>query len=272
MRKITDVNELHSILLDMAKTFHDICVKNDIPYWMLGGTMLGAVRHKGFIPWDDDMDFGIPRTDFERFLDVAKYLLPPQYELLTFKNSERILTDTAKIVHKETVIREVFVEDSLPPIGINIDIFPIDPANNNFHLFSKNRMIALLLKLQGYRFLSHKGRPIFRQFAVLMVKGLFCWLKKSTLIDLINSHLIAKEGPNLANHFGAWGTKENVPKEYMGTPKLYTFEDVMFYGVEDPEKYLKRLYNNYMDLPPEDERHFHIQEMCWTLNIEDNRT
>ena len=265
MRKITDANELHSILLEMAKIFHEICVKNDIPYWMLGGTQLGAVRHKGFIPWDDDMDFGIPRKDFKRFLHIAKRTLPSQYDIVTLDNSDRILTDTAKIVHKETVIRENYVEDSLPPIGINIDIFPIDPANDNFGFLSKNNSIAFLCKLQGYRFLSHKGRPFIKQMAVLLVKVLFFWLKRRTLIDFIDKNLIDTEGPNLANHYGAWQTKENMPKEYMGEPRLYLFENVMLYGVADYDKYLKRLYNNYMELPPEGKRHLHIKEMYWTV-------
>ena len=263
MRQISDINELHSILLEMAKSFHEICVKNDIPYWMLGGTMLGAVRHKGFIPWDDDMDFGIPRKDFNRFIDIAKQVLPSQYELLTIEDSERLLTNTVKIVNKDTIIRETYVEDSLPPIGINIDVFPIDHANDNFGFFSKNKVISFLLKLQGYRFLSHKGRPIFKQVVVLLIKLLFFWLKKRTLIDFINNHLIAFEGSNYANHYGAWLTKENMPKEYMGVPKLYPFEDVQFYGVEDPVNYLKRLYTNYMVIPPEEKRHIHIKEMYW---------
>ena len=66
MTKIENVEELHKILLDIAKDFHQVCVDHNIPYYMLGGTMLGAVRHKGFIPWDDDMDFGVERKYLEK--------------------------------------------------------------------------------------------------------------------------------------------------------------------------------------------------------------
>lgn len=77
MRKIETAEELHGILLAMAKTFHKICVEEDIPYYMVAGTMLGAKRHKGFIPWDDDMDFAIPRAYYEKAKNVLKTKLPP---------------------------------------------------------------------------------------------------------------------------------------------------------------------------------------------------
>ena len=76
MRKIEDIKELQSILLDIAKEFHRICTMYEIPYYMVGGTQLGAVRHKGFIPWDDDMDFGVPRVYFEKLKVLLEESLP----------------------------------------------------------------------------------------------------------------------------------------------------------------------------------------------------
>ena len=72
MRQIRNVEEIHHILLNIAAAFHQICIKHDIPYCMLGGTMLGAVRHKGFIPWDDDMDFAVPREYYEKIIELLE--------------------------------------------------------------------------------------------------------------------------------------------------------------------------------------------------------
>ena len=78
MRPI-DIEEAHHILLDIAKAFTKVCDENNIPYYMLGGTMLGAVRHKGFIPWDDDMDFGVPREYYDLLINVLEKELPSPY-------------------------------------------------------------------------------------------------------------------------------------------------------------------------------------------------
>ena len=77
MREITDIKECHEILLGIAKQFVEICDKHNIKYYMLGGTMLGAVRHKGFIPWDYDMDFGVMRKDFDALMSALNKELPP---------------------------------------------------------------------------------------------------------------------------------------------------------------------------------------------------
>ena len=88
-------------------------------------------------------------------------------------------------------------------------------------------------------------------------------LKKKTLINYIENHLIDNTGSNYANHFGAWLVKENMPKEYMGVPKLYKFENVELYGVENAERYLECLYGDWRKEPPTDEQHRHINEVYY---------
>ena len=76
--------ELRHHLLEIAKAFDAVCRKNNIPYYMLGGTMLGAIRHKGFIPWDDDMDFGVPRKYFDTLIEIFERDLPSKYNAVQF--------------------------------------------------------------------------------------------------------------------------------------------------------------------------------------------
>ena len=96
LKKIT-LAECHKELLHIATAFDQICQKHHIPYYMLGGTILGAIRHNGFIPWDDDMDFGIPRPYFNQFIALAEQELPPKYKLITSKNSPALKKGFIKI-------------------------------------------------------------------------------------------------------------------------------------------------------------------------------
>ena len=89
MKNLSGV-ELHSVLLEIGKAFHNICGKNNIPYFMLGGTMLGAVRHKGIIPWDDDMDFGVPREYFDKLKKALCEELPSNMEIGRASCRERV--------------------------------------------------------------------------------------------------------------------------------------------------------------------------------------
>lgn len=263
MKKIETIEELHGLLLDIGIEFHRICVKNNIPYYMLGGTQLGASRHKGFIPWDDDMDFGIPREHYERFIGIAQKELAPQYTLRTIDNSNYIFNGMAKIELNTTVIKEHFAADQDEKIGVFIDVFPLDKTNNNFSFFSKNKMIPLTGRFVGYRFMTLRNRPIQKKIAALLVKFFLYPLTPKGYMYFVKKHLITNEGNYVANHFGAWETKETMPKEYFGEPRLYTFESTEFYGVSDFESYLTHLYGNWRQLPPVKARTTHVVDMYY---------
>lgn len=103
------VRDLQLVLLDMLKDIDSLCRKNDIPFWLNGGSALGAVRHKGFIPWDDDADIAMMRSDYERFVEVMKEQCPQEYVFQCFDTDERynVLIPAMKIRRKGTYIQEV---------------------------------------------------------------------------------------------------------------------------------------------------------------------
>ena len=261
LRPIKSVKELQGVLLGIAKVFHEICVEANIPYYMVGGTMLGSIRHKGFIPWDDDMDFAVSRKDFERLLKILPERLPEPYRMLTRRETASV-TGFLKISDERTLHVYRWTSGQECDYGVDIDIFQLDPATSRTRGYIKD----FLLTLRGYRVLSAKERPFLKKVLAYMIKGALFFVTRDMFYNFIERHLVEKKGDLLANTYGGKAKAETLPKEYMGEPKLYDFEDTKFYGVAMPEEYLTSLYGDWKTLPPEDKRHDHIISMYWRDN------
>ncbi len=246
-------SELHDRLLTIAKFFHNFCVDNEIRYYMLGGTMLGAARHKGFIPWDDDMDFGIPREDYNRFINLIQSN-NSEYEVRFYINTDNSPMHYAKLIDRNTTLIENNYRNYIE--GLYIDIFPLDAAD--IHSVC-GKILAKRIAYKHALIMNHcttstkKGfmRSLFNAYAKK------CNLKRAhESLERLMTKNSGKNLPFVANYLGAWGIKEIVPTAIIGNPTLYVFEDTEFYGVEDYDGYLTSLYGNYMALPPKEKRVF----------------
>ena len=269
MRGFTE-GELHENLLKIAEEFHKICSKHAIPYYMLGGTMLGAIRHNGFIPWDDDMDFGVPREHYHRFVQIAEKELPSHYAVITYTNSTYAMMGFAKVMDETTRIEEEFQPRGNEMLGVNIDVFPLDHCNGNKGLLSANFRTRAMFKLQKLLFVESKNRPWPKKMLAWTAQRLIP-IGRTKIPRYQDRQLSARayKGRDTygfyANFFGAWGLKEIVSKEVFGTPVLYPFENIELYGVKYPDTYLEHLYGDYMQIPPEEHRHIH-QINAFALN------
>ena len=248
-----DPTILHQRLLEIGTNFHIACEKLGLKYYMLGGTMLGAVRHNGFIPWDDDMDFGMPRDDYDSFIQNASSVLPPYYELRFYLNADNSPMHYVKMIDNRTTLIEKGYTKYIE--GLYIDVFPLDGAGNGSVLdrirFKKIQYLQVLI-MNHCTTRSKKG-----------IKAVLKWYAQTR--DLKKLHIsLEKEMKKrslmdsafIANYLGAWGDKEIMPKEIMGSPKLYRFEETELYGSENADGYLKSLYGDYMKLPPLEKRVF----------------
>lgn len=264
MKKINS-HELHALLLDLAITFDRICKNNKIPYYMLGGTMLGAVRHQGFIPWDDDMDFGVSSEFFPRLLEALSLELPEYYKVRTIKNCDLFYVNFIKIEDTRTLINEVGKSECNDKIGIFLDIFPLYRTNSKKSIFSLNSIIVKLVTLQAIIFTDTSQRKGMKKKIASIAKTIYPFSRFTIhkLIDYLfklREHH-GKRNDCICNFYGAWGLKELISAKIIGNPKEYKFENITLSGVENSDAYLKSLYNNYMELPPVEKRRIHLKEM-----------
>lgn len=247
-----DTKTLQKELLEIMKSFHDICCANDIKYYMLGGSCLGAIRHKGFIPWDDDMDVGLPRKDYDKFCKEAKNILPSNLELRYYKSDKNSPFHYVKLINKNTTLVEKnyinYVE------GLYIDVFPLD-GMNKFNFLGKMRaqIIWLCKAILIYHLTTTVKKKIyqnvFKIFArCISLKFIHIFVEKLMTLNKMDNP------PLLCNFFGSWEPREIIPSSVFGQPTLYQFENTAFYGPQKADVYLKSLYDDYMQLPPEKDR------------------
>ena len=126
-----NIRILQQVDLEIVKEVVKICDAHNLKYYMLGGTMLGAIRHKGFIPWDDDIDLGMPRDDYEKFLEIAETELPETYKVVNYRNTPEYQYYITRILDTDTKVEEERIGNENRYTHASIDIFPIDGTPNN---------------------------------------------------------------------------------------------------------------------------------------------
>ena len=253
-----DIDEQKRISIEILKNVKSFCEQNNITFFIAYGTLLGAVRHGGFIPWDDDIDIIMLRNDYDKFINSYKNSL---YKCLSFENNN-FYFPYAKVIDTRTFIKSETVVLN-EPIGVGIDIFPIDYISDDM---GKAKMIKrrffvqyTLLRYSLYNNLSEISNKSFAKILVYYFSKIFgfsFWkneykkkLKKFTcekkrkycaLLPLINS-----------------GAKPIFNSEIFDTLSEYSFEDMSVPSVHDYDQFLSTVYGDYMTIPPVEKRITH---------------
>ena len=249
---------------DMLECFVNICNKHDIRYFVQGGTLLGTVRHGGFIPWDDDVDVSLPRDEYERFLAVAEKELPEYYFLQTKDTDPEYPNNFAKIRDSRTT----FVETSARNLKINhgayIDIFPLD----NYPSGKKAKVYELKKKLLTWRI--NKAFYIPTMSLISKIVTIITMILFPSLKGAINKRekLFKSVPPSdrVVNNSGAWLHKEIIPKEWVQNSIQMEFEGITVNVSDKYDEWLTYVYGNYMSLPPENERVGHHYVDLFDMN------
>jgi lipopolysaccharide cholinephosphotransferase len=256
--EVKDIKNTQILLKNMLKDFHAICDENGLIYNLFGGTMLGAVRHKGFIPWDDDIDVTMPRGDYEKLKSLD--LDGTKYEVKCYP-MEGYAYPFLKFCQKNTILIEDNLKTEYNILGLYIDVFPVDgyPPEEDETEYLKTRK-----ELKTKRcFACMRPQPspdrfkkLFFPFRLLQytwysMRGVNRYLSQEVEIAKRYSY----DNSSFVLCYGAgWGKKGKLEKTYYLDRMLVDFEDIKVWNIREYDIHLTRLYGDYMQLPPKEKQ------------------
>ena len=272
MREIT-FEELKAIEKDVLFQFNDYCCANSLRYSLGGGTLLGAVRHGGFIPWDDDVDVMMPRPDYDLFLTICKEKEPP-FDVISHESDY----DYYHLFSKAQA-RHTFTDNGSnnKRYGISIDVFPIDGLGEDQHAAVKNFnrssfLRELLIAKKWARYSRSKTHSIIYEpirLGLFIISRFVSADRLITKIEKIMRSIDFETSEYAGCVCGSYRTAEIVPADNF---KHYT--EIMFEGkplqcIRDYEQYLRQHYGDYMKLPPKEKQVTHHNFKAYVLEKED---
>ena len=241
------------VLLALVERVVMILEKNNLCFFMYYGTLLGSVRHQGFIPWDDDIDFAMPRSDYDKLKQID--WVAEGLELLSPQVSRNCPYRLTKVVdHSYPQVEEVDSMNSAS--GINIDIFPIDVTGS----FSHRKLLFFLAIIHSAKVIKiSRKRPFYKNLMLFLVKFATFYVsvgRLTQLIDRLSSSKMHDEGL-MGNCSGVYGAREIVQKRNFGNVTKLKFDSIELPAPIGYDCILKSIYGNYWILPPLDKRLTH---------------
>lgn len=259
-----DLRKAQLLLLKILKEFHRICVENDIKYFLSDGTLIGAVRHNGFVPWDDDLDIGMLREEYEKFCKMAPEKLGEEFFFQTIDTDSGYGFQFGKVILRRTKwIDPVSIHSKKAYGGIYMDVFPYDKICRNkmeqkFHYLKYRFVDGVIFMKQDY---TYNGRLTFAQkikrgikliaAAVIPLEQFLRWRER-----ICRRYEICGTEALVTKYGGNFYRNQNELKVFTDL-QLHRFEDGMFYVPRDYHSVLGNLYGDYMALPPVEKRRGH---------------
>ncbi len=261
MRQITDA-ELREIQVNILQDVLSFCERHSIRCWVVGGTAIGAVRHKGFIPWDDDIDIGMPREDYERFAKLYSRS-NERYAFYDYRIGDGWYLKFGKVFDTKTETIETKYH-SLPKTGVYIDVFPLDGLSNDYKKAKKISRKARKQCAVGERLfmsITYEG-AIWKKVAKNIYRCIYSkFIRLSThirkFVRLVTKYRFDDSAyvGNLSD--GLYGERQIIEKKWLEPVAHLPFENIVVPVPGDYDKYLTRIYGDYMQFPPIEQQKSH---------------
>lgn len=256
------IEEIKQVEVSILDYINSVCEANNIRYYLAYGTLLGAVRHKGFIPWDDDIDICMKREDYESFIKAASSINNTRYKLCHRSISKHYFSEYAKMIDVKTIIEGKEVEIGEDD-GLWVDIFPLDVVPKH------DKFIRILIQVSvAFRVFSiHKKFPKKRSkiwYPVWLISRLIGPYPFLRITEKLSQ--IGKTGERLgymASLSSSSDCKYSFPKEFFDEVVYLEFEGKKYPAPLMYDAYLKSQYGDYLKLPPMEKRASHPIEAFW---------
>lgn len=270
MRQITDIKEKQHIALGVLRYFANFCDNNNVHYMLAYGTLLGAVRHKGFIPWDDDVDVMMLREDYNKFISLFKNDSHPYYKFISMHTNRDYFAPLAKLYDDRTLVMQEYGQIEKVPYGIYIDIFIVDRLPDNIQeaasFYKRSQRLRKAWGLSVRKFSTPSRNMVRKLLSIILmlpckVMGFRLFLKKY-------DELACKYSGKFTSHGGVVIYGEGLKKEYLPISLFENlvdsqFENDLFKIPQQSEVYLAQMYGDYMKLPKEEDRKIHPCKTFW---------
>lgn len=260
------LNECQCVELDIMKSIHKFCNENGICYVLAYGSLLGAVRHQGFIPWDNDMDIMMPRSDYEKFLCLAEEGIDSHHYILNYRNDAKFHYQCTRVCDDRTFVSPNYIREQPSRMGVWVDIFPVDGVcKKQYEHMIKLIKMKFYKQLTHWEIYSHSEADSLKENIKHIIGKIF--QDRNNRFEYEIDEIASKQVFSLSRNVGVTTEYE---KTFLGmTPndfsqrKLALFESEEFYIPKNWDRCLRGEYGNYMVVPSEEDRQTHSINAVW---------
>lgn len=234
-----------------------ICDTHGLRYYLAGGSMLGAVRHGGFIPWDDDLDISMPRDDYERFAEICESELGEEFELQSVEKEPNYNLFLAKVRIKNTRLVDRVTANLDINQGIYVDIFPLDNCDGiDKALIKRAKRFGTLAKIKAVKLGIARKTGFIKNLSIFAVRLFAGFMSIDSLNKKVYKTMTCHKGGDMYINFcSQYGYKrQTMPKQWFGNGTPYMFEGKEYMLPSEYDKVLINIYKDYMKLPPKEKQ------------------